>query len=155
MADITIILESKYFDKPPNADIYINDKLIETVKFEASDKPVSITFACELADANDIIIHRYGKTIFDTIVKDGNIISDQTLSINNIIVNRIPLEKLLYLGVFYPDYPEPWHTEQKELGIELPTSMTYHNKLFHNGRWILNFEMPIHVWFFNNINKEI
>lgn len=152
MISVEIILEPNYIKSPPQVDIYINNKKIKTCIFDKANKSVKYKFDIESQTENTIRMHRYGKTNKDTVIVDGKTIEDQTLNIENIIIEKIPLENLLHLGTFYPDYPEPWATQQRKLGVNLPESETYRSKIYHNGNWYFNFETPIHPWFFSNLN---
>ena len=152
MISLVIILEADYVRSPPQADIYFNNKKIKTCTFDEANKPVEYKFDIEPQTENTIRIHRYGKTNKDTIIVNGNTIEDQILNIKNILIEKIPLENLLHLGTFFPDYPEPWATQQRNLGVNLPESENYRSKIYHNGNWYFDFENPIHPWFFSKIN---
>ena len=58
---------------------------------------------------------------------------------------------LLYNGVYTPIYPEPWATQQKNNGIELPESITNSPDLGHNGTWSLSFTSPFYMWLLENL----
>jgi hypothetical protein len=152
---IQIILEPRYVSNPPQADIYINDKKLKVCKFTETNIPVTFNFEIDLLHENFIVIHRHSKTNRDTVMLGEETISDQTLHIKNILIDKVPMESLLHLGIFYPDYPEPWATQQRVQGIKLPTSETYRSNLYHNGTWHFKFENPIHPWFFTKINISI
>ena len=155
MSNITIILEPRYVLNPPQADIYINDEKLAVCKFTETNIPVTFDFEINLLDKNTIAINRYSKTNRDTLISGEKTIFDQTLHIKNIFIEKVPMESLLHLGVFYPDYPEPWATQQREQGTKLPKSETYRSDLYHNGTWHFKFENPIHPWVFTNINVSI
>ena len=155
MTSVEITLVPDYGKSPPQADIYINDKKLTSCIFDKANSTFVYKFDVELQTENTIRIHRYGKTKYDSVLVDGNIIQDQTLNIKNIIIEKIPMENLLHIGTFYPNYPEPWATQQRELGIDLPESETYSSKIHHNGNWYFNFKTPIHPWFFSTLNVSI
>lgn len=155
MTSIQIILEPNYVKNAPQADIYINNGKLVTCEFTKSNQPIQYDFDLELQSENTIRIHRYGKTNHDVVLSDGDRIEDQSLHIKNILIDKIPLENLLHLGIFFPDYPEPWATTQRNEGIELPESETYMSDIYHNGNWHFNFDTPIHPWFFANLNISI
>jgi len=154
MSHIKIILEPRYVLNPPQADIYINDEKLAICEFTETHIPVTFDFEVDLLDKNTIAINRHSKTNRDTVMSGNKTISDQTLHIKNIFIEKVPMESLLHIGVFYPDYPEPWATQQREQGITLVKSETYRSDLYHNGTWNFKFENPIHPWFFTNINAS-
>ena len=55
---------------------------------------------------------------------------------------------LLDKANYFPEYPEPWYSEQKEKGETPPVSYKHCQTLHHNGEWKLDFESPVHYWFF-------
>jgi hypothetical protein len=49
----------------------------------------------------------------------GEIIKDQLLHIKNIEIDEIDIGSLVYEGIYTPNYPEPWATQQRQSGNEL------------------------------------
>lgn len=155
MSTIKVLLEPRYAANPPQADIYLNNNLLATCSFSKSDEVVEYQFDVSLLDQNNITIDRHSKTNEDTVLINNDTVSDQTLHIKNIIVEGVPFESLLHIGIFVPRYPEPWATQQRSKGIVLPESETYRSDIYHNGTWTLTFDSPIHPWFFKNLNVSI
>lgn len=65
-----------------------------------------------------------------------------------VIVQRIELfgitdPKFVWAGEYRPTYPEPWRSQQTTVP---PAVLPQHNYLGWNGRWQLNFEVPVFVW---------
>lgn len=48
-------------------------------------------------------------------------------------------------GIYRPVYPEPWYTEQVNLGTKPPSSLNG-RYLGWNGTWSLQFSTPIYRW---------
>ena len=69
-----------------------------------------------------MIINRSGKDIRQTVVEDGKITKDQLLHIKSIEIDEIDIGALIYNGLYTPQYPEPWASEQAKAGIDLPKS---------------------------------
>jgi len=81
---------------------------------------------------------------------DQDTIADQTLD-KAVIVETVSFfgitdPKFVWAGKYYPVYPEPWATEQKNQGIILSSELKYHNYLSWNGLWQLRFSIPIFTW---------
>ena len=70
----------------------------------------------------------------------------QAILIEDLRINDISDKKFIWNGVYSPDYPEPWATEQRQQNIELPSFLTNTDYLGWNGRWILDFSSPIYTW---------
>ena len=152
--DITI--QTNFWNKSPSLVIKFDKKpVLEVSNFE-SDRKRTLQFNLEVTEGDhQLIIERKNKPIKDTVLKDGKIIKDSTVNLVDIVIDKISIEPLLDKAKFFPKYPEPWLTQQKQNGQAPPTMYDYCRTLHHNGDWILDFTTPIHVWFFQNIAVEI
>jgi len=68
--------------------------------------------------------------------------ADTALIIRSISFNDITSDKFIWRGVYTPDYPEPWASEQTTLAQEI----TMTNYLGWNGTWRLEFAAPVFTW---------
>lgn len=68
---------------------------------------------------------------------------DKAVIVDHIVFNKICSPKFVWQGVYRPDYPEPWFSEQK---IRPAAELRYHNYLGWNGQWTLTFRAPIFTW---------
>lgn len=82
-----------------------------------------------------------GKTNEDTTAEH-----DHAVVIDHVDFFGIRDDKFRWQGVYRPDYPEPWRTEQESQGIELLPELTAHTYLGWNGTWRLDFTTPIFTW---------
>ena len=133
------------WDKAPHCDIMIDDKSYFNGAIDGTeDKPNLIEFEheCEEDKEHTLTIHRSGKSVGQTVVNEkGDILQDQLLDIG----------ALVYEGVYTPEYPEPWATQQKESGQVLKESFTNVTKMGHNGTWKLKFTSPFYMWLLDNL----
>ena len=143
------------WDKPPHAEILINDKSYFNDKISGTeDKPDVIEFEheCDEGKEHVLTIKRSGKTPRQTVINaKGDILKDQLLEIKRMEIDEIDIGALIYEGVYTPNYPEPWATQQKEAGHELKESFTNVSKMGHNGTWSLKFESPFYMWLLDNL----
>ena len=51
--------------------------------------------------------------------------------------------KFVWAGVYTPQYPEPWYSQQTE---KPPTQLPQQNYLGWNGTWRLDFTIPVFTW---------
>ena len=147
-------LYATMWDKPPIADIKINEKSYFKEEITSiKDKPTIIEFEHELEEGKsyNLIIDRLGKGKNQTIVKDEKIIKDQRLNIKSIEIDEIDLGSLIYDGVYKPNYPEPWASQQTEAGNKLPESYKNVTQMGHNGTWTFTFESPFYMWLLENL----
>ena len=116
-------------------------------------KPTIIEFEYELEEGKpyNIIIDRVDKDINQTVVKDGKIIKDQLLHIKSIEIDEIDIGALVYEGVYKPDYPEPWASQQAEAGNKLPKTLKNVTQMGHNGTWTFTFTSPFYMWLLDNL----
>jgi hypothetical protein len=68
---------------------------------------------------------------------------DKAVIIDHIVFNKIHSPKFVWQGIYRPDYPEPWFSEQK---TPPAAELNYHNYLGWNGQWTLTFRAPIFTW---------
>jgi hypothetical protein len=57
--------------------------------------------------------------------------------------------KFVWAGVYKPQYPEPWATEQRNAGQILHPELCPHTYLSWPGIWTLDFDVPIFTWIHN------
>ena len=147
-------LYATMWNKPPIVDISIDDKSYFNSKIESTkDSPTTIEFTVdlELEKSHKLIITRSGKGKNQTVIDDRKIVKDQLLHIKNIEIDEIDLGNLVFEGIYQPDYPEPWATQQAKIGNELPKSIKNSPNLGHNGTWTFEFVSPFYMWLLENL----
>jgi hypothetical protein len=147
-------LWAEHWDKKPIANILINSHSHYTQEITGTEKePTVIEFEHELTEGEkySLIIERSGKDRVQTVIEDGKITKDQLLHIKSIEIDEIDIGALVYEGVYTPAYPEPWASQQKQAGKELPKSFKNVTTMGHNGRWELGFASPFYMWLLENL----
>jgi len=148
-------LYATMWDKPPAAEILIDDRSFVTKEITGSEStPDIIEFEHEFTEGGDysLIIKRLNKSINQTVLNDkGDILKDQLLHIKSIEIDDIDLGHLVYEGIYTPDYPEPWATQQRASGQDLTESFKNVTKMGHNGTWSLTFKSPFYMWLLENL----
>jgi hypothetical protein len=149
-------LYATMWDKPPHAEILINDKSHFTGDITGTeDKPDVVEFEREFTEGEkcDFVINRTNKLPGQTIVEGSNnkILKDQSLHIKAIEVDEIDIGALVYEGVYSPEYPEPWASQQRQAGVEVPESFKNATQLGHNGKWRFTFKSPFYIWLLENL----
>jgi hypothetical protein len=148
-------LHATMWDKPPYAEIMINDQLCFKGDITGSEeKPNVIEFEHELTEGEQhhLTIKRSGKGKYQTIINaKGDILKDQLLNIKSIEIDEIDIGGLVYEGVYTPQYPEPWATQQKDAGIDLKESFKNVTRMGHNGTWTFKFVSPFYMWLLENL----
>ena len=143
------------WDKPPHAEILINDKSIVKKEITSTESNADlIEFEHEFleGDKHCLIIRYSGKDKNQTVVNEkGDILKDQLLHIKSIEIDEINLGAMVYEGEYTPEYPEPWATQQRESGNDLEESYKNVTQMGHNGEWKLKFESPFYMWLLENL----
>jgi len=143
------------WQNPPCAEIKLNDvSHFNGPVTSKEEDPTVVEFEAELTEGAeyDLTIQRYGKKQNDTVVdQQGNILQDQMLHIKNIEIDEINIGGLVFEGEYTPAYPEPWASQQREMGNELPTTFKNAVILGHNGEWKFKFSSPFYMWLLENL----
>ena len=142
------------WDKAPRAEILINDHSHYNQEITGTEKdPTVIEFEHELSEGEhySLVINRSGKDTRQTVLENGVITKDQLLHVKSIEIDEIDIGALVYSGVYTPQYPEPWATEQASAGNKLPESFKNVTAMGHNGRWEFKFSSPFYMWLLENL----
>jgi len=139
-----IYLTSEYYEKPPHAQIFLN----ESLKFsnEITDNKKLITFTEKLNFDN-----KYSLRIIrsNTDEKNYNIngkIVNQCLYIDKIVIDNINCEWLLYENSYaITDFPESYIKYQEETG-QTYSKKAYNRTLIFNTEWHFNFTSPFYIF---------
>jgi hypothetical protein len=150
-----IELFATFWDKPPSCDILVGDQQLWSGEIKGTkDKPDLIEFTAPLEEgkSHSLLLKRYGKDGKQCVVNDkGDILKDQLLHISRIEIDEIDIGSLVYEGVYTPEYPEPWASQQAKAGIELPKDFKNVTEMGHNGTWKFTFESPFYMWLLENL----
>ncbi len=108
------------WNKPPVAEICINDTSITKKEITGTESiPDVIEFEHELEEGNNynLIIKRSGKDKAQTVINEkGDILKDKLLNIQSIEIDEIDIGGLVFEGMYTPEYPEPWASQQRSAG---------------------------------------
>lgn len=133
--DIEVAIQPNWQDTPPSMMIRLDhntlwdDVLLDTKVFKFSMSLPKGKHALE--------IELYDKPELD---------SGQSLTILNLKLGRIQSQQFVWQGIYRPQYPEPWASQQKEQGIPLQSELFNTDQLGWNGTWRLEFTAPIFTW---------
>ena len=147
-------LYATYWNKPPIAEIKIADKTYFKDKITSTEQePTVIEFehTIENDKSHSLDIIRTGKTDQETVLENDTIIKDQLLNIKYVEIDEIDLGALLFEGVYTPEYPAPWATQQRDKGVSLPKSFKNVTQMGHNGVWAFKFTSPFYMWLLENL----
>jgi hypothetical protein len=148
-------LYATMWDKPPVAEIKLNSKSFFKSEITSTEQdPTTIEFEAELTEGSEynLIIERSGKDKKQTVINEkGDILKDQLLHIKSIEIDEIDIGALVYEGVYTPEYPEPWATQQRESSNDLRDSFKNVTKMGFNGTWNLKFASPFYMWLLENL----
>ena len=148
-------LYATMWHKPPQAEILIDNHSHFKGDITGDEaKPNLIVFEQELEEGKEynLIINRSGKGKKQTVINEkGDILKDQLLHIKSMEIDEIDIGALVYEGIYTPQYPEPWATQQREAGIELQESFKNVTNMGHDGEWKFKFASPFYMWILENL----
>ena len=148
-------LFSTFWDEKPKLEILINEesKILKDIDTtEQSPSIVEFEHECIEGEQYQLTLKRTGKDKNQTVIdSDGKITKDQLLHIKSIEIDEIDIGALVYEGVYTPDYPEPWYSQQVEMGKTPPNSFKNVTAMGHNGTWQLKFQSPFYMWLLENL----
>ena len=148
-------LYATMWDKPPHAEILINDKSHFNGGITGTeDKPNILEFEqdMEAGKQYDFIINRSGKGKNQQVVNDkGYILKDQLLPIKKIENDAIVRGPLVYDGVSPSQYTEPWATQPRNSGNERKKTFKNVTQMGHIGELKLTFVSPFYMWLLENL----
>jgi len=110
----------------------MNDLVIDSILL---DKESRLYFSLDLIRGNNKFEINFMNKTDD--------IPDMAVEILEVGIENIVVDRFKWASKYYPVYPEPWASQQVDPLPEFQSSATY---MGWNGRWELNFEVPIFTW---------
>ena len=134
---IEIDLEPRYHTDAPKIRWGLDGAVTDTVLAV----PTTLTIDERLTvGPHQLIIEFYNKSAQD---------SDQPVD-KAVIIQAVRVEGLgttkLSQGTYWPEFPEPWASEQQAQGLDLFETYRTSTYLGWNGRWVFEFSCPIYQW---------
>lgn len=149
----TFWFTSFYWDRPPHIKILIDDVLLhESDVVESSCKielQTTLTFS-----PHRLTVIRGGKTPDQTRMLPDGSYETQYLTLDKLEIDRINVRNLIWHdSKYFPIYPEPWATEQRNAGHEVASEITGELFFGHNGTWQFDFASPFYQYLVDRITK--
>ena len=127
----------------PKVFVGINDYMNESI----IEKETTFNFDFDATeDTYNLNVDFVNKTDADT-VPGENI--DKAVIIKSIEIFGITDRRFIWQGIYTPKYPEMWAAEQLNKGVVLKQHLKNQTYLGWNGRWSLEFTVPIFTWVHN------
>lgn len=137
--DLSVTLNPIWHSDPPQIKICCHD----ISKDLLLNQKQTIDFRYLAQGPQRLSIYFLNKTDQDTQPHLG---LDKAVVIESISFFGISDPRFVWLGVYAPIYPEPWASEQRQQGNNLPAEITFVDRLSWNGHWHLDFDLPIFTW---------
>jgi hypothetical protein len=136
---LAVTLRPVWHQDPPRIRVGIDNNLTEIDLRET----VTINFDFESNSPGQLSVELLNKQDSDTVPQQG---LDKAVIVESVSFFGIKDPKFVWAGVYTPDYPEPWATQQRSQGVALKQHLTSHNYLGWNGKWALTFTVPVFTW---------
>lgn len=145
--DFEIWLGAGFWDRPPSIQVILNNELINNITLDKQGvSKIKFRRRLKFNHQHTLTINRTGKTDDQTVVDptSGEMI-DQIAWLEKLIIDNIDIQNIVWSkSVYYPEFPEPWATEQRQLGIDLEYPVISGTHWGHNGYWELKFTSPFY-----------
>lgn len=138
--EFSVTVSGTYWDKKPQFSIWLDDAVIIQTEI-SSEAPQTHKFTHTIDDGEHVLrIKLENKTDSDTVVVDGTVSKDMVLNIEDITIDDIALNQLLWSeSIFLLDKPQESQGEQ----IFLLDNCV---NLGWNGSYTLKFSSPFYIW---------
>jgi hypothetical protein len=133
---LDIHLRPVWHDNPPEINIGINDDIQQIILSE--EHIFHYEFIANTSST--LTVELLNKTDADTIPDKG---LDKAVVIESISFFDITDPQFIWQGVYEPNYPEPWYSEQT---VKPKLLLKNHTYLSWNGKWTLTFTVPVFTW---------
>jgi hypothetical protein len=136
---LAVTLRPVWHQDLPRIRVGIGNNLTEIELRETA----TINFDFESDSPGELSVEFLNKQDTDTVPEQG---LDKAVIVENVSFFGISDPKFVWAGVYTPNYPEPWATQQRSQGVALKQHLTPHNYLSWNGKWRLTFTVPVFTW---------
>ena len=126
------ILLKPHGSTSPKITYKLNNLVLDTIVLDHENR---LYFSLDLPQGNNKF-----EIIFMNKVNDT---PDMAVEILEVEIEDIVVDRFKWASRYYPLYPEPWASQQTDPLPEFQSSATY---MGWNGKWELNFEVPIFTW---------
>ena len=104
------------------------------------------TTTIKLENSTTINFEYMANEISQLIVELPDKQDQEAVIIDKITFFGIEDPRFAWSGVYEPQYPEPWASEQRSQGVALKPQLTAHTYLGWPGKWTLTFTVPVFTW---------
>jgi len=141
-------LSADYWQLPPLVEIAVDGVVHHQAPItDRRERPGVICFEHRLrfGDPHELVINRLGKSDDQFMITSQGTVLDQLLLIDRVVIDGVNIRDIVWTrSWFEPCYPEPWASEQRHQGLELPARIPGETVFGHNGRWVLPFTSPFY-----------
>jgi len=136
---LAVTLRPIWHQDPPQIQIGVDNNL----QFVTLEKLTTFNFEFDAQKKVNLQVRFLNKTDQDTIVEQN---LDKAVVVEAVSFFGISDPRFVWAGIYYPEYPEPWASQQLQQGKDLPAQLKSHNYLSWNGTWKLEFTVPVFTW---------
>lgn len=124
------------------------ENTVDVAVIDQTENLQRIIITCCPTD-NQVVLHRTNKQGSETVIVDGQIVQDQTVSLKKIWVNDILLDTdiILDVAVYRNEFSKDYFDYCAQQKVDpLPVETHWHTWYF-NGIWLWQFEQPFWAWY--------
>ena len=145
---------TQFWRSAPVVDIWIDQTKICSLTVER-DQSYQLDHLCVFGD-HDMRLVRHGKSPSETRIGSNGDYETQTLALSSLSIDGIDIRNIMHdRCFFYPDYPEPWATQQRSQGQVLEPRIKGETIFGHNGVWTFQFRSPFYQFIVDCVRGNI
>jgi hypothetical protein len=138
--EFAVTVSGTYWSKKPQFSIWLDNNVIIQTEI-SSEAPQTHKFIHTIDEGEHVLrIKLENKNDSDTLIVDGNVSKDMLLNIDNITIEGIALNHLLWTESIYT-LDKPHEYQGKEI-----TQLDNCVNLGWNGSYTFNFYSPYYIW---------
>lgn len=147
-----IWIGAEFWDKPASIEVSLDNEVkFASTLFLPGVQKFSFSATLDFVSQHRLTIKRFGKTIDQTKVING-VLQDQIVWLEKLLIDGIDVQHLVHSSsLYFPEFPEPWASEQIKEGIELEYPVISGTHWGHNGVWQLDFTSPFYKFLLNSM----
>ena len=134
-----ISLTGTFWDRRPQFSVWLDNHVVIQSEIASSAEQI-VSFERRVDEGHhELKIRLENKTNADTNIRNGEVVDDMLLNIDDIVIDNISLENLLWSAEYILDQPQTYKGESID---HLDGCIN----LGWNGTYVLKFSSPFYIW---------
>jgi hypothetical protein len=134
--------QTVFEEQPPFVKICVDDRVYHSGFLSKGIQDIQFSARLKTNTTHVLSIKRSGKQIG----------KEQMTGIVNLAIDNISIRDLMWhTSLYYPQYPQPWASEQEQAGHVLEYPVQGETWFGHNGEWQFTFDSVFYKWLIDKV----